>query len=247
MQMKDKDEWWHDLPFFAPSSRLHPISGEAIREAMTAFPLPMDQGRTHEWLAESVYTALSIIERPANELPTRPANVEVREEIRKMARISGKAWLALFERSDDASTQIWKYIWRHSREDVDMGGENTMFGAAVEARFRTALSELDWLTGLLDRVADTTVKQSPRWRESEQREMRIERAQYLFPVFEEVFGKAPLVHFTDFYQRITSLAYPEEDAERMGDIPDLEAVVSEAKKRHIASPVRFFVGVMAAS
>jgi hypothetical protein len=58
------------------------------------------------------------------------------------------------------------------------------------------------------------------------------------PVFELAFGVNQLARFGDFYQRMASLAFNE------GDIPDFEALIGEARRRHSQSPVIFADGII---
>ena len=102
-------------------------------------------------------------------------------------------------------------------------------------RFRTALAELDWLSDWLRRAARQIPTQRPRWTEKEHRDARIDRALYLAPIYLAFYRTDGLSikHFGDFYQRITTLAFDEDD------IPDFEGIILEARKIHGSQPTVF--------
>ena len=123
---------------------------------------------------------------------------------------------------------------------MDMGDGTDIGNPADYGRFHAALTELDWLSQFFRNAAKGIGMQAPRWREAATRQIRIERAQYLAPIFQMTFGMSELTGFGDFYQRMVSLAFEE------GDIPDFEALISEARRRHSQEAVTFAEGVIPA-
>lgn len=211
------------------------VTTQAVAAALEGFNVNRINNRSADWLAMAVRRALAATLRNISEMPHRAENTIVRKELKDLARRSKATWLALWTRSPDADTRIWDYALRSwDYEDAINFGEGIAVGDPTDhRRFNAILEELDWLGTFLDKTADETQVQPPRWREREWRELRIERAQYLFPIFETTFAPAQLNTFTDFYQRMVWLAFAEDD------IPDLEALISEMKRRHDQAPVVF--------
>lgn len=211
------------------------MTAEAVADALDGFPLQCRYSM--DWLATAARRALAISIRAAGDRPERQSNSDTKAELEKLAARAGKAWLAIQERSEAADGAAWDYAWRHS----PLEGKTTIDGMTIGQpsdyrRFSEALAHLDWLSSFLRDAANSMDLQAPRWREAEAREIRIERAQHLAPIYKAAFGLDELIRFTDFYQRMVALAFDE------GDIPDLEALISEARRRHSQTPVTFGEG-----
>ena len=117
--------------------------------------------------------------------------------------------------------------------------------------FKAAVAELDWLAGYLRAAAKTTASQRGPWRQSEQKRLRVERGQYLAPIFEAAFGqpvsannfpndsrhKAP-TPFMDFYSRMVTLALGARETSNLAE------VVKAACQLHRQHPARFAEGVI---
>jgi len=226
--------------FFARDDMLQHVTPEAVSEALTLSGLPLQPRYSIDWLATAVRRALAITIRHVSERPERQSNRETKRELEKLATRAGKLWLAIQERSDAADSAIWLHSFKlWSGEDgTDVGGGIVMGTPSDAKRFELALAELDWLSSFLRDSAKSAEVQQPRWREAETREARIERAEYLAPIFKTAYGFNELIRFKDFYQAMVTLAFDE------GDIPDLEAVISEARRRHSQTPATFADGVI---
>ena len=155
----------------------------------------------------------------------------------------------MFGRNPAADSALLDFAWyqwdRSGTSDGDIG-EPPDF-----RRFNSALAELHWLATFLQAAADDVEQQSGPWRQSEQRNERIQRAQYLAPVFEAAFDAKVSANnwpsdprhtsptaFMDFYQRMVALAFQERAT------PDVSGVIKAAQKLHKESPVRFAEGVI---
>jgi hypothetical protein len=211
------------------------VTAEAVADALDGFPL---QCRcSMDWLATAVRRALAITIRAAGDRPDRQSNRKTKKELETLASRAAKAWLSIQERSAWADSAAWDFAWRNS----PLEGETTIDGLTIGEpsayrRFSEALTHLDWLSSFLRDTAKAIEKQAPRWPEAEARQIRIERAEYLAPIYKTAFGLDELIRFGDFYQRMVALAFDE------GDIPDLEALMSEARRRHSETPAAFGPG-----
>ncbi len=232
MSLADKSEL---NAFIYRDHMLPKVTPQAVADALDGFALPRVRNRSTDWLAMAVRRALAATLRNVGETPDRPKNADVRDELKGLATTAKEAWLAIWQRSPCSDSRIWDHAWRcwDGEGGNEVGDGITIGDPADHRRFNAALAELDWLGSFLHRAAEATEAQPPRWREAERRELRIERAQYLFPIFEATFEPVQLNTFTDFYQRMVWLAFEE------GDIPDLEALISEMKRRHDRAPVTF--------
>lgn len=213
------------------------VTAEAITDALQGFPLQCRHSM--DWLATAVRRALASTIRAAGDRPERQSNSDTKAELKTLASRTAKAWLAVQQRSDSADGAAWDFAWRHS----PLEGETTIDGMTIGQpsayqRFSEALAQLNWLSTFLRDAAKSMDSQSPRWRQAERREIHIERAEYLAPIYKLAFGLDELIRFTDFYQRMVALAFDE------GDISDLEALISEAKRRHSQAPASFAEGLI---
>lgn len=223
--------------FFARDHMLPHVTAEAISEALQGFQSQCSFSM--DWLATAVRRALAITIRHVSDGPERQSNRKTKADLKKLASRAGKLWLAIQQRSDATDSAAWDFAWRHS----SLEGETTIDGMTIGSpsdyrRFSEALQQLDWLSSYLGDAAASIKTQAPRWPEAEARQIRIERAEYLAPIYKTAFGLAELTGFGDFYQRMVALAFSE------GDIPDFEALISEARRRHSTTPATFAEGVI---
>lgn len=226
--------------FFARDDMLPHVTPAAVSEALKVSGLPLQPRYSMDWLATAVRRALAITIRHVSERPDRQSNRETKRELENLANRAGKLWLAIQGRSDAADSATWLHsfkIWNGE------GGEEVVSGIVMgtpadSRRFHLALAELDWLSSFLRDAAKSLEKQKPRWPEAETRQIRIERAEYLAPIFKTAFGVNELIRFRDFYQAMVTLAFNEDD------IPDLEALITEARRRHSQTPAAFAEGVI---
>lgn len=195
------------------------------------FTYKLAEGKDYDWLAMAIRRALALSVRAAGDGPDRQPNAETRKEIQGLAKRSGKLWLALRENlSQEADDALYSYAfrnWAGEREGISSGDPTEW------KRFRSALAELDWLSGWLRRAADQIPSQRPRWTEREVRNIRIQRGLALAPIYLSAYRVNTLASkaFGDFYQRVTDLAFDE------GDIPDFESMMSEIRQSHSKEPL----------
>lgn len=226
--------------FFARDDWLPHVTAEAVADALKVSGLPLQPCYSLDWLATAVRRALAITIRHVTERPERQSNRETKRELERLATRAGKLWLAVQERSAAADSAIWLHsfnLW-NGEGGTDVGDGIVMGTPSDAKRFELALAELDWLSSFLREAARGVAKQKPRWPEGETRQIRIERAEYLAPIFKTAYGINELIRFKDFYQAMVTLAFDE------GDIPDLESVITEARRRHSQSPAIFADGVI---
>lgn len=226
--------------FVYRDSYLPHVTAESVAEALERFPLSLATVRSWDWLAMAVRRSMAMTMQNVTEGPNRQSNADTRKELQALARRAGKLWAALFEgRSAEAEDAIWSYSWRRwdGSGGEDIGNGLTIGDPTDWRRFEDAVRELDWVSVFLHKVAQQVPSQAPKWTKAEWRELRIQRGQYLLPIYLAAFLANELTNktFGDFYQRMVSLAFPDE----MDDIPDFEALISEARKRHETSPVAF--------
>ncbi|MFP5328724.1 MAG: hypothetical protein ACLGHC_01105 [Alphaproteobacteria bacterium] len=226
--------------FFARDDMLPHVTANAVADALKVSGLPLQPRCSLDWLATAVRRALAITILHVTERPERPSNRETKRELEKLATRAGKLWLAVQQRSDAADSAIWLHSFKlwNGEGGTDVGDGIVIGTPADSKRFHLALAELDWLSSFLRDAAQSAGAQQPRWREAETRQIRIERAEYLAPIYKTAFGLDELIRFKDFYQAMVTLAFDE------GDIPDLEAVISEARRRHSQTPATFADGVI---
>jgi len=222
------------------------LTEAAVAEALVNFEL--EPRREISWIARAIQGALYASLRPADERSDRPSNVQIRDELQKLADDCSKLWLRLSERSGEADQSVWHSAFRAW---VDEGDEldTIEIGEPTEyKRFGETLLELDWLSAFLKRAANSLERQSPNWRRAVQREERIVRAHFLSPIYEQAFGATPTINtwptakslgpWADFYQRVVALAFGERAT------PNLEEVLDEARRRDKADRVSFGDGVI---
>lgn len=250
MTFADDDEL---SEFAAGGHLLHGITGETVASALKGFALPLSPDEDMNWLAMAVRRALAISIRTVNDGPDRTSNADIRGELERLATLAGSTWLELFQCDHPADSRLWDHAWRHwdGEGGTDIG-DGTIVGEPLDyRRFKAAVAELDWLSSFLRQAAGATESQRGPWRQSEQRRLRIERGQYLAPIFEVAFGetvtannwssdarhKSPTT-FMDFYQRMVALAFGE------AATSDLSGVLKAACQRHRQQPAQFGDGII---
>jgi hypothetical protein len=227
-----------DLVSQLGDARLPRITPDALRDALSGFPLELAGDREMQWLATGVRRSLAMSIRHVSEGPGRQSNADTRKELQQLSLRTGKLWAAIFDGlSEEADEAIWRYVLRKGDGagwiEAGDGGDGLIWTAPLHGDYKEAVACLNWLSGFLQSVARDIPSQSPRWTQAEWRELRIRRGQWLAPIFEAAYGGGTATAFGDFYQRAVTLAFNE------GDIPDFEAIISEVRKRHSVSPARF--------
>lgn len=228
------------------------ITAEAMGKALKGFAPPLVPEKDMAWLAMAVRRSLAISIPSFDEGPNRTSNKDIRDELERLAALAGSTWQELFECELDAERRLWRFAL--NRWDGEGGTEtedgNVLGDPSEHRRFKAAIAELDWLASFMREAARATPSQRGPWKQSENRRLRVERAQYLAPVFEAAFGQRVTANnwpsgthlkpssFMDFYQRMVDLAFSEKAS------PDLSGVVKEACRLHARHPAQFAEGII---
>lgn len=205
------------------------------------------------WLAMAVRRALAITIRHVEDSPERPSNTDIRAELERLAALAESTWIALFQRDQAADSRLWDYAWHqwNGEGGTDIGGGMVMGEPSDYRRFTAAIAELDWLGSFIRDAAKTTPRQRGPWRQSEGKQIRVERAQYLAPIYEAAFGQLVSANnfptdarikaqtpFMDFYGRMVTLAFGARET------TNLTEVVKAACQLHRRRPAEFAEGII---
>lgn len=238
-----------DASTFLGLDQHHPeITPKAIAAALTGFAVPMATDKDMEWLALAVRRSLAISGLGASEGPYRTSNAEIRAELERLAKSVNSVWLNLYERSPEAENALWFHAARSWSGDLFEAAKDLSFGPT---RMQKVIDELGWLADFVQSTASAIESQRGPWRQTEEKQIRVMRAQYLAPVYEAAFGKPVSANnfptdarikkqtpFMDFYERIVTMAFgPRETA-------NLTEVVKASCQLHRRQPVRFSPGII---
>ncbi len=231
--MSDSDNADGLDPFLNRDHMLPSVTAEGVKDALAGFPVPFQKGRDWDWLALAVRRALAFAIPHSSESPDRPPDVHTRDELGKLAVQLAQMECDILGRSHAADDMLWNHAFRHWEGMNALAADrDPNFGYN---RFQAAVGHIEWLKNYFLHAAKAVRVQRPRWREAEWRELRIRRGQVLLPIFEAAFETSQANHFALFYQSMVWLAFPEAEP----DIPDLEAIVSEMRRRHAHEPYVF--------
>lgn len=250
MSFADEGEW---ESFFGRDHLLPAVTPEAVSKALQGFPLPLADGRDMEWLATAVRRALGITLPSVSDGPKRTSNADVRTDLTRLADLAGSTWQELFKRDSAVESQLWWFAL--SRWDGEGGaetGDGIVLGDPSEhLRFMAAIRELEWLASFLREAAKATPSQKGPWRQSLEKRLRIERGQYLAPIFEAAFNQIVSANnfptdarikaqtpFMDFYGRMVALAFGARET------ANLTEIVKAACRLHRQHPVKFAEGLI---
>ena len=223
------------------------LTEAAVTEALGGFSLQPQQGMA--WLARAIQGALYVSLGNASDGPSRQSNTDNKAELERLANGALKLWGQLFGRSDGADSALWNFAWhRWNGEGGEDMGDGIVMGQPLDYKaFGEAVGQLEWLAGFMRDAAKVQPAQAAKWRQAERRELRIQRAHSLSPIYETAFGVEATINtwpgndggpWRDFYQRIVALAFGELVT------PDWEGVLDEARRRHKANRVTFAAGVV---
>jgi len=211
------------------------IAGDTVQKALASSSLEFADGWNYEILAVEIRNALAPTIPPETVDPARLSNAEIRDRIAKIS----KSAKALDNEISGLSSMV---DGRLMSESVRHDGFANFIGFIFSKdsryfRFHEISSNLSFIADFLDSAAGNVERQASKWRQSEQRRLRVWRGERLIPVFENAFGRKitlngwpsdPRHHaatpFMDFYQRVTKLAFGEEIT------GDLSGVLKEARK-----------------
>lgn len=178
------------IPFVSGEDQLPQVTAEALARRLHQLPFGLQEGRDWKWLAMLVRRALALSLPDRRDGPERDSNGEIRDELLRLSSLASDTWLQLFDPADSVDSHLYWFAlsrWGGSGGE-DVGNGMVMGDPADFVRFRAALSELDWVSSYLRDAARSLPKQAGPWRASEQKSRRIERAQWLAPIFEAAFG-----------------------------------------------------------
>lgn len=242
MSFADEDE----LAAFLGRDAWLSMTEEAVAEAMEGFSLHLLPGKDMVWVAMATRRALAISLRHEEDGPDRTSLSEVKAELGRLADLVASTWTQLFQRAGAVDSRIWTIAWRH------WDGEGGNVSEPLDyRRFNAALKDMDWLAGFLRQAARETESPKGAWRSAERKRLRIERGQYLAPIFEAAFGepvsannfpddarhRAP-TPFMDFYRRMITLAFGARETINLAD------VTKAACRRHRQFPAQFGEGII---
>ncbi len=249
MSFSDNDEFH---AFVYRDHLLPMVNTLSVTNALNGFSLSLSSGRNMDWLAVAVRRALACTVKATGEGPQRKSNADIRLELIELSEAVAATWQKLFESSVYADYRIWQVSLRLWFSESGIGvydgidrGEPPDY-----RRFKDSVAELDRLARFLRMVALDTESQRGPWRQSEERQLRLERGQYLAPIFEYAFGQRVSANnwpsgshrersaFMDFYQRMVALAFGEQAT------PDISGVLKDACRLHRQQPVQFVGGMI---
>lgn len=234
--------------FFGLDQKLPSVTTEAVTIAMAGYGLQLKYEKDMDWLAVAVRRALAITMPSDTESSKRKSNTQIRAELSSLARLSEATWLKLFQRSDAVENAMWWHASGSWPGDLFEASKDEEFPLV---RFNNLLSELDWLARFLRSTADDTSAKLGPWRQSEDKRLRVQRGQYLAPIYEAAFGKLVSANnyphdarhkartpFMEFYDRMVTMAYDAREATNLAE------VVKEACQLHRQHPARFELAII---
>lgn len=245
MSFADEDEF---AAFIGRDHMLPEVTPDAVASALAGFALPLLPGKDMDWLAMAVRRSLAISMPNISDSPERTSNTDIRAELERLAALAGATWLELFQCDHAADSRLWDYAWLHwDGEGGTAVGEGMARGEPSEyRRFKAAVAELDWLASFMREAAKATASQRGPWRQSEEKGLRVERGQYLAPIFEAAFGQPVSANnfptdariraqtpFMDFYGRMVTLTFGARET------ANLTEVVKAACQLHRQRPAEF--------
>lgn len=239
--------------FIGRAYMLPAVTPEAVASALAGFELPLSPDRDMEWLAMAVGRSLGISLPNISDGPERTSNTDISGELKRLAALAGSTWQKLFQRSNAADARLWDHAWHTwDGEDGDEISDDVIIGNPSEyRRFKSAIAELDWLASFLREAVNTAEKQQGPWRQSVAKRLRVQRGQYLAPIYEAAFGQPVSANnfptdtrikaqtpFMDFYSRMVTLAFGARET------VNLTEVVKAACQLHRQHPAEFAPGII---
>ena len=229
------------------------MTRDAVASALEGFATPLLPGKEMDWLAMAIRRSLAITVKAHGEGPRRKSNIEVRGELQRLSDTVAETWQRVFERSVDVDYRLWQVAWRHwDGEGGTVLPDGLIMGEPSDTRrFEAAVVELDWLARFLRLAVLDTESQRGPWRQSEEKRLRVERGQYLAPIYEAAFGKRVSANnhpndarhkaptpFMDFYARMVTLAFGARETANLAE------VVKAACQLHRQHPAQFAEGII---
>lgn len=239
--------------FIGRDHMLLEVTPKAVASALVGFALTLSPGRDMNWLAMAVRRSLAISLPNISDGPERTSNVDIRGELERLATLAGSTWLELFKCDHAADSRLWDHAWRDwdGEGGTDVGSDLVIGEPSDYRRFKAAVAELDWLASFMREAAKATESQRGPWRQSEEKRIRVQRGQYLAPIYEAAFGRPVSANnfptdarikaqtpFMDFYRRMVTLAFGARET------ANLTEVVKAACQLHRQHPAEFAEGII---
>lgn len=176
--------------FFARDHLLPNVTPQTVRNALADFALPLLPERDFDWLAMAVRRSLAISLPNVSDGPERTSNADIRGELKRLAALAGSTWLELFQCEQAAESHLWDYAWHHWNGEggTDVGDGLVMGEPSDFRRLRSAVAELDWLAGFMERAASATEVPRKQWKNPERKALRIQRGRDLAPSLKQLSG-----------------------------------------------------------
>lgn len=230
----------------------HPYAAHISREIIEKFVehKNLEPCKSLEWICLATRVAVHFATHSLENIKAKKSNSELKAEFEQLSNRIAKLHNELFNKDLGIHDSVWEYGW-FGRDEPNMMGEPDRFAnyePPVLRRMNEAITELDWLSNFMRDVAGYLGNnvQQPRWRDAEIRAVRIKLALFLTEVFETGFGKPATLNkwddgtpdlafgiWSEFYVLVHNVSF------RKSRVPDLEGVLSEARKKYLASPVIF--------
>ena len=233
--------------------RLPHVQSSTLAPILKDFALPLREGITVEWLAIAVRRALAICMTDRSEGPDRKSDADIRNEMKRLAGVARTGFLDIFQRDGYVDRQIFDFAFsRWDGSDGIVLEDGSIVGDPTDMRrFRASLGEMEWLATFLEEASNSTESRSGPWRSAERKQTRVERGQYLAPIFEFAFGqpvsannypndarhKSPTA-FMEFYSRMVMLTFGAQETSNQAE------VVKAACRLHRKHPARFAEGII---
>lgn len=231
------EEWGAELDDLLPL-----VTAETVRNALSPDKrLRLAPGRDWEWLAVAVRRALAIAQRYGSDNPDSSdwvSGKEVRNELLALTAKAGPLAQQLAALSPQAVDAVQEY------------------GDAAYARLAAAANEIAWLMHFAEQAAKSIEVPRQQVLSPVRKEMRIDWARHLAPVFESAFGQKvtaanradttnelvrnDLSPFQSFYLRMAEVAFGKVARAGTGIVD----VTKAARCKHREQPVIFSEGLI---
>ena len=188
MSRADEDRF---ASMFDSGDWLPTVTRDAVASALDGFALSLVHGKDMDWLTMATRRSLAGAHRYPAVSSGRISNAKIRANLKRLADLAGSIWQKLFQLDHATDYRLLDYATQHwdGEGGTDLGDGVFIGDPSDYRRFKSAVAELDWLASFLRQGAKATESQHGPWRQKEERRVRIERGQYLAPIFEAAFGQ----------------------------------------------------------
>ena len=157
-----------DAEFDAFMGRDHLLPGmtpEAVAKALEGYALAILPDKDLDWLAMAVRRALGFTIPNISDGPNRTSNSEIRAELERLAGLAGSTWERLFTCDPAADRHLWEFALQNweGEEGTDIGNGLAIGEPSDYKRFKSAVAELDWLSGFFRQAARSVESQLGPW------------------------------------------------------------------------------------